>query len=224
MENLRKIQDIKKVFLAELSAYLEPIGYKYVKTKEMFVAADDLYKYKFYIYLHKRTHGAAIETKGYISLSELDKKFKDNPIPELDRGFCGGIAKFICEKYFQQKYWNEYSTILFFSDREGELKKILNQWEYDFKHYYMPFFQECKDPKKINEIVNDNISKVTFISNYRVKVMYSLDVAKMAGMNNEELLNLAVDYENYIKKNFDDGDLLLNAFSNYKHKFFSCME
>ena len=48
------------------------MGYKYIKNEEVFLITDELYTNRFFIYLHYRIYGVAVETKGYISLNKLD--------------------------------------------------------------------------------------------------------------------------------------------------------
>ncbi|SHL98018.1 hypothetical protein [Flavobacterium chilense] len=220
MADLSKITDFKTELINCLLAYLAPIGYKYNKSKEMFSMSEEEYNYKIFVYTNKRSRTIAVETKGYISFNKLDKKFKNNSITNLDIGLCGGGGKAICEKYFKQKYWNEYPEMQFYFEGVDKIDKIIDAWKSDFEQYYVPFFNECKSPFQINEIVNGNIEEVGLCHTFKAKVMYSLDIAKMASVSNSDLLKLVSQYENYLKNKFDDGGRLLNAFLANKELFF----
>lgn len=195
MEN----RDIKKRFIEEISNLLSNEGYEYIKSKSMFKKRTDDNVYIIYIYFYCRAKYVEIETTFYydnMNVHKLQKLITNDNQPDP---ICGGTPRFICEYYFKQKYFSEYTNLIYM--KSNPIESTIQDWANIYNMYIKPFFNECISSTTLNDIVNNENINITGLNlSYYNRLLKSMIIAKQSGYTIEELKLLANKYAPQVAK------------------------
>ncbi|MFV0505620.1 MAG: hypothetical protein ACK5L5_02755 [Bacteroidales bacterium] len=212
------IKIFKKIFTDSVQNSISEQGYVYKKSKEVFENIDDKHFLSIYIYMYKRSTFIEIETKVFYGNKGITKELKKDEIKFPYEYFCGGGIKFISEYYFKNEFPEKHSNLIFMFDEDPNY--IVNDWLKYYNSIIVPFFEDCKSPKLLNEMVNNiAIYKVGLNATYKTRVFYSYYVGKQADLTEVELLKLANQYEQELKSWGDDCDYF-EEYERLKSKLF----
>ncbi|MFG0592210.1 hypothetical protein ACF8C4_13900 [Myroides odoratimimus] len=200
MNRFTDIKSFRSYFIEEISLTLNKVGYKYIKTKETFVANIDDHIFQIKVYMYKRSTFVEIETKVYYGNKKIETDLKKIGIKVCDDSIVGGETDFICEYYFKQKYLERYSSLIY--ELNDTSDNIIHKWLYYYENYLKVFLKEMSDPITLNKIVNQgDIEVVGLNSSYESRVLKFYFVGKNAGLNDDELNKLFILYENNLLVN-----------------------
>ena len=200
MNRFTDIKSFRSYFIEEISLTLNKVGYKYIKTKETFVANIDDHIFQIKVYMYKRSTFIEIETKVYYGNKKIETDLKKTGIKVSNDSIVGGETDFICEYYFKQKYLERYSSLIY--ELNDTSDNIIHKWLYYYENYLKVFLKEMSDPITLNKIVNQgDIEVVGLNSSYESRVLKFYFVGKNAGLNDDELNKLFILYENNLLVN-----------------------
>ena len=100
---------------------------------------------------------------------------------------------------------------------------IIKKWLEYYESIMNPFFKDCLDPKKLNNIINRKIESAGFAVTYATRIEKFYFVAKNAGLQEEELQKLIDRYENIVIGRKSETAYTLeyyNTFYELKEKLF----
>jgi len=202
-----EIKIFRKNFTEKVLESINSKGYVYKSSKEAFVKSEGEHQFYVFVYMYKRSTFIELETKAYYGNNIVERELIKTGIKIQNKEICGGGIDFISEYYFSREFPEKYSTLIYMLD--DDLSLFVEKWLYYFEDIVEPFFKDCLDPKILNNIVNNApIDKPALNSSYETRVMKSYFVGKMAGLVNDELLNLLNLYEAELRSWGDDARYL----------------
>lgn len=209
------IKEFKQIFTDSVLDKLSKNGYRHKKSKEVFERVEGEHVFYLYVYMYRRTSFIEIETKAFYGNKKFTKELKHRGIKLPYECFCGGELEFLSEYYFNKDFPEKYSNLIFMIDEEPEY--IIKDWLGYFESIVCPFFEDCKNPKLLNDMINNiPIEKVGLNATYQTRVFYSYFAGQKADIKNEELLELINLYANELKSWGDDCDYI-NDFLQLKN-------
>lgn len=212
------IKEFKEVFTSKVLNKISKQGFSYKKSKDVFERIENEHIFYVYVYMYKRPTFIEVQTKAFYGNKKITKELKSKGIKLPYERFCGGELKFLSEYYLNKKFPEKYSNLIFMLNEEPEC--IITDWLGYFESIVLPFFEDCKNPKLLNEMINNiSIEKVGLNTTYQTRVYYSYFVGQKAGVKNEELLELINQYEKELKSWGDDCDYI-NEFLHLKKELF----
>ncbi|MHC5310932.1 hypothetical protein ACYSNM_12880 [Myroides sp. LJL116] len=194
MNRFTDIKSFRNYFIEQLSLTLNGVGYKYIKSKDAFVATVDDHIFQIMIYMYKRSTFIEIETKVYYGNKKVEADLKKTGIKVSDNAIVGGSADFICEYYFRQKHLDKYSCLVY--ELNDNAQDTVDKWLNDYNKYLKVFLEEMSDPVTLNKVVNQgDMEKVGLNSSYESRVLKFYFVGKNAGLSDQEFRRLFLIYE-----------------------------
>jgi len=213
------IKTFRESFAEKVLECINSKGYVYKSSKEAFVKSEREHQFYVFVYMYKRSAFIELETKAYYGNNIVESELKKTGIKMQNKEICGGGIDFISEYYFGRKFHEKYSTLIYMFD--DDLSLFVEKWLYYFEDIVEPFFKDCLDPQKLNNIVNNApIDKPALNSSYETRVMKYYFVGNRAGLTNDELLNLSNLYEAELKSWGEDSKYL-SQFLEMKSKLFT---
>jgi len=199
MDKIENIKDFRDIFVNNISTVLSKECYKYKSSKYLFEKIFEFSIFRINVYYYKRPTFIEIETKAYYGNKNIENKLKNNEIKVLNDTICGGDLRFICEYYFNKKFPEKYSNLIY--ELNEPVQPLIEKWIKYFNNIIKPFFKDCLDPIKLNKIVNEERINTTGLNlNYENRVLKFYYIGKEAGLNDNKLKELSILYKNEMEK------------------------
>ncbi|EWH11453.1 hypothetical protein KLA_15690 [Cellulophaga geojensis KL-A] len=212
------IKEFNQVFIDRILGTISKQGFNYKKSRKVFECVNGEHLFFVFVYMYKRSTFIEIETKAFYGNKGFTTELKSKGIKLPYKHFCGGQLKFLSEYYLKKDFPEKYSNLIFMLNEEPEC--VVKDWLDYFDSIILPFLEDCKNPKLLNDIVNNiPIDKVGLNATYQTRVFYSYFVGKRAGLKNDELLKLATQYEEELKSWGEDCNYLDEYLSLKKELF-----
>jgi hypothetical protein len=207
------VNGFRDLVIKNISETINNEGYKYIPSKNKFEKVVDKNIFRINLYFYKRTGFIEIDTKIYYGNKHIESKLKNNKIKAFNDVICGGNIKFISEYYFNRKFQEKYSNLIYETNEPPQ--PLIQKWLGYYFSIIKPFFTDCLDPLKLNKIVNEERIDTTGLNlNYQNRVLKFYYVGKDAGIADDKLKEMALLYKEQME--------IIKA--NYLNKYMELMK
>ena len=188
------IKDFRTLFVEKILDHVSKEGFSYKSNKQLFIKEEREHIFYVYVHMYKRSTYILVETKIYYGNKDINKQIKEIGVSVQNDMICGGEIKFIMEKYFNKPFVEQYNDLVFIFNENP--MHLIGKWIFYYKTIIKSFFEDCQNSSMLNKIINGGDLNVSgFSPFYGDKIIYSYFVAKKAGMNEDKLKELLLQYE-----------------------------
>lgn len=215
------IKTFRKLFAEKVLEQIGSEGFLYKSSRELFIKTEGNHQFFIFVYMYRRSTFIEIQTSIYYGDKSMNDKLKKLGIKPYNEELCGGNIDYISESYFNKKFPEKYNNLIFMLNENPNY--IIKKWLEYCESIMNPFFKDCLDPKKLNNIINRKIESAGFAVTYATRIEKFYFVAKNAELQEEELQKLIDRYENIVIERKSGTAYTLeyyNTFYELKEKLF----